>query len=794
MTDLKADSEMMEAIVAESRLFSSVARKIKKKRRKGIMPSALIVVDNTNDSGIGSLRQAIITANGNGMPDTILFNIPAGDPGFDVGTGTFVIAPGPAALPQLTEGGTAIDGTSQTVFGGDTNPGGPEVVLDIGNVVGGGTPGLVINNSADNSIMGLVINGFPGPSIGTAIRITGPLATGNTVKGCYIGTDPTGSVGSPAGNFANGIVIIGGSNSNTIGGTSPADRNVVSGNRFGISITGFPVLPNPVAAGNNVIQGNYIGVDASGTFAVPNFGEGIAITGSDGNLIGGTDPGAGNVSSGNGTNGVRISGIFLTSSPGGPVTTVLPSMGNIIHGNKFGTNAAGTAAIENGVDGVRLNNGALNNIVGGPTAAERNLCSGNFAHGVHLDALRTTAIPLAGVSGNLVRGNYIGTDVSGLNPVPNTLPGVVAFFGASNNVIGGTAPGEGNLIAFNTGQFLPGPGGPIFVAGAGVSVGQDPAFVPTPPPDPDLPPLANDPVVGIRITGNSIHSNDGLGIDLNLMAEAPDAQDGPTANDAGDGDIGGNNFQNFPVLSSVANISGNTVVSGSLSSTPNSSFVVEFFSNAACDPSGFGEGQTYLGSTTVATDGSGNGNFTATLPALSGCQTVTATATDADGNTSEFSPCEDEAPGLSCGVGSTQLWPPNHNLINVGLTGTATDNCPNPAVSVQVFSDEDDEEQTGDGNHSPDAKDIGVGTLRLRSERNGGGDGRVYLIIVTATDSGGNVTRCCSTVTVPHSQSKASKASVAAQAAAAAAFCAANGTAPPGYFVVGDGAIIGPKQ
>ena len=136
----------------------------------------------------------------------------------------------------------------------------------------------------------------------------------------------------------------------------------------------------------------------------------------------------------------------------------------------------------------------------------------------------------------------------------------------------------------------------------------------------------------------------------------------------------------------------------------------------------------------------------------------------------------------------------NHDLINVGLSLTATDNCPGTVVSVAVFGDENDEEATEDGNHSPDAKNIAAGTLRLRAERNGLRDGRVYLIIVTATDASGNVSRCCRTVTVALGQSKASLMSVAAQAAAARAFCEANGTAPPGYFVIGDGPIIGPIQ
>jgi hypothetical protein len=151
-------------------------------------------------------------------------------------------------------------------------------------------------------------------------------------------------------------------------------------------------------------------------------------------------------------------------------------------------------------------------------------------------------------------------------------------------------------------------------------------------------------------------------------------------------------------------------------------------------------------------------------------------------------------PAVSCSVTTPSLWPPNHNLVNVGLSLSATDACDaNPAIAVKVYGDEDDEEATGDGNHSPDAKDIGAGSLRLRSERKGDADGRVYLIVVTATDHSGNVGHHCCTVVVPHSQSKAAIASVNAQAAAAVASCGPNGS-PSTPFVVGDGAVIGPKQ
>jgi len=176
--------------------------------------------------------------------------------------------------------------------------------------------------------------------------------------------------------------------------------------------------------------------------------------------------------------------------------------------------------------------------------------------------------------------------------------------------------------------------------------------------------------------------------------------------------------------------------------------------------------------------------------------TTTVTCNTTQGSSCSFTVTvnDTQAPTLTCSVNTTTLWPANHDLIRVGLSATATDNCPGTVVSVAVFGDEDDETPTGDGTFSPDAKDIAPATLRLRAERKGDGDGRVYLIIVTATDASGNVTRCCTTVTVAKDQSKASKASVAAQAAAAQAFCGTNGAAPPGYFVIGDGPIIGPKQ
>ena len=162
---------------------------------------------------------------------------------------------------------------------------------------------------------------------------------------------------------------------------------------------------------------------------------------------------------------------------------------------------------------------------------------------------------------NLVQGNFIGTDVTGKSGLANR-GGIRILVGAVNNTIGGTQTGAGNTIAFNGFD--------------GVEVTTD---------------------TGNAILRNSIFANDFLGIDV--------GPNGVTLNDPGDGDTGGNNLQNFPVLTSAASDSGSTTIGGTLNSTPSSTFTIELFSNTAADASGFGEGETFLGATTVTTDAGG---------------------------------------------------------------------------------------------------------------------------------------------------------------------------------------------
>ncbi|MBI3272842.1 MAG: HYR domain-containing protein [Planctomycetes bacterium] len=191
-----------------------------------------------------------------------------------------------------------------------------------------------------------------------------------------------------------------------------------------------------------------------------------------------------------------------------------------------------------------------------------------------------------------------------------------------------------------------------------------------------------------------------------------------------------------------------------------------------------------------------------------GLTVVTWTAKDDSGNSAS---CEQmvlvvdqEAPKVSCSVATSVLWPPNHDLAGVGLAAGATDNCTaSPALATHVFADENDEEATGDGAHSPDAKDPASGSLRLRAERKGNADGRVYLILTVASDEDGNVGFHACTVVVPHSQKPSALQGVLLQAAAAealapqfAAFVQGAGPLPAGYFQVGEAGapVLGPKQ
>ncbi len=616
-----------------------------------------LVVTSANDHGPGTLRQAIMDANANPGMDTIVFNIP--------GTGIHTINL-LLALPEIT-GPVVIDAATQPDYTGT-----PLIVLN-----GSGTnasAGFRIS-AGGSTIRGFVINRF---NSGPGIQLFG--GSGNVIQGNYIGTDATGTVGS-SNNSGIGLFH---SSDNLIGGTSQAARNVISGNSFdGIEVNGS----------GNRIQGNYIGTNASGTAALPNGIYGIEIVNFQGfpstnNMIGGTTPGAGNLLSGNqygiqsyaseiviqgnligtdatGTaaigNGTGISVGGFNNLIGGTV----PGARNIISGNAvgaevfgmqdrvqgnfIGTDITGTVALGNTTGGVSSAGHAL---IGGTTPEARNIISGNGGANVLL------GYNIGGEDGSTVQGNYIGLDVTGSVALRNTNYGILAY--DSNNLIGGTVPGASNVISGNgigiqigglttatlTGNLIQGnliglkaTGNaplPNLLDGVALSTAAD-NIIGGEGNAGNI--LAFNGRSGVRVwsgTGNailknSIFSNGALGIDLN--------GDGVTPNDTGDGDTNANNSQNFPVLSSAISNGANTAIRGTLNSTANTSFTVEFFLNTACDSSGKGEGQTFIGAMLVTTDGNGNAACNATLPLVPMGQFITATATDPANNTSEFSQC-----------------------------------------------------------------------------------------------------------------------------------------------------------
>jgi titin len=328
-----------------------------------------------------------------------------------------------------------------------------------------------------------------------------------------------------------------------------------------------------------VVQGNYIGTDSSGTHAVPNdHYDGISVAGNASATIGGTGPGEGNVVSGNNGRGIAF----------GPGTMA----GTVLEGNFIGTDPTGTVAVPNQQEGVYFNGGS-GITVGVPGSG--NVISGNSGDGLAMSG--------TGIGSFTIQGNFIGTTASGTGALGNGGFGVAFQDKLGNDLLGGTAAGAANTIAFN--------------GKAGVQIG-----------------LGS----GHRISRNSIFRNGGLGIDLTACVNG--ACPGPNLNDIGDGDGGPNMNQNFPVITSSPTAAGSTTIKGSLNSQARTSYTVELYSSPTCNPSGYGEGQHFLGAAVVTTNRAGNVNFSVVLsPAVPAGSAITATAADAAGNTSEFSPC-----------------------------------------------------------------------------------------------------------------------------------------------------------
>jgi hypothetical protein len=513
-------------------------------RLEGRTLFATFTVTTVADSGAGSLRQAMLDANASGGQDTIAFAI---------ASGAQTIAP-TSAFPDLTDSaGTIIDGSTQPGFA----VGSPIITVD-GTSAGVATIGFNLAGG-NNTIRGLVVQNFDGGQIAISGG-TGHQMLGNTIANAVGTTAAAISVGTTN----NRVGAPGDENRNVISGLVDitADDNIVENNRIGTNADGtaaaanrrggvmidgaaHAIILNNLISGSQfqgihtfgatggTIEGNFIGTNAAGTAALANDDIGIFIE-----ELGGQWTIRGNVISGNGGVGINANAGDLT-----------------IENNKVGTNAAGDAAIANGGDaGIRFSGSMTitgNVILGGIRGAED---------------VRGT-----------IQGNKIGTDVTGTNKLGDG--GSIVLGGGSpdnavNVLVGGTDPGEGNVVA-----------GGVF-----------------------LPPFGS----GNSILGNSIFSTNGPGIDISTA----------------------NNAQAAPVLGAAEG----TRINGELHSNPSRTYRVEFFSSPATGDTSKPQGKTFLGFADVTTDPSGAASFEATVQtAFAKGEYITATATDPDGNTSNFS-------------------------------------------------------------------------------------------------------------------------------------------------------------
>ena len=612
--------------------------------------------------GVCTLRAAIEEANALGGSDTIAFDLS--------GSGPHTIQPG-SALPAVSPGVITFDGASEPDYSSrpvieidGTNAGadvdglvvqrssvvralaivnfdGDGLVLDgtfsstiqsnyiglkaDGSAGGNGSVGIYVTNGSDGN---LIEDNVISENGGRGIFIGVGGSDDTTIAGNLIGTDPSGT--TAMGNFFEGVLVNGVSGT-TIGGTSPSARNVISGNGSGgVLITG--------GATSTTVSGNYIGVASDGQTALGNGSNGPssgveASSGATGTTIGGTASGAANIISGHADDGVLITG-------SGTVATV--------QGNRIGTNAAGDARVSNDASGIEVASGASATI-GGTTSGAGNVVAGNGEHEIRLatngntvqgnyldtnasgddlgssfNALRvagdnnqiggtsasaanvvghtnTHAVYLTG-SNNTLEGNYVGEMPDG-TPAGNT--GVSVRVAGSGNTIGGVGAGEGNTLAH---------------AGWGVSIESG---------------------TGHTVRGNRIydHSQDPHGITFDRFSGSP------KSNDAGDSDTGPNRQQNFPEIQSAGYDSGadNVTVTYQVPSDPSLTGSGASAYDLAIDfyrADGNGSGAAYLGTDTyTSADYTGGPDKQITFtPAASVTRSdrVVATATDANGNTSEF--------------------------------------------------------------------------------------------------------------------------------------------------------------
>lgn len=507
-------------------------------------------------------------------------------------------------------------------------------------------------------IRGFVINNFTDD----AVDVDGD---GSVIAGNYMGTEPDGITAAPNDNLA-----VGNGNGTTdglrIGGLVPADRNLIAGN--GTVPQGGGISPN-VGHNNWTIQGNYIGVDKTGMVALGNAQPGgsgsISLDNSDGHIVGGSQPGAINVISGNLGHGIAPhnvdNGQIIGNYIGVGYDGVTP-LGNgfagisasecvnmLIEDNIIANNDNNGIGLYNGDSGVQVygntiyNNGqsgiivfgASDSQIGGGGVGQANVIRDNIGPNIGVLAFNFIGALTDNtrIQGNIIEDSQL--EIAGRSA------GISVANDATNTLIGGSGAGQGNTIRGN------------LYAGVAIQELTASALSLTVTP-------SNVAILGNSISGTlpigGLFGANSLGIDIlsgtDTTGPAPDGIPesytnlGPTLNDAGDADTGPNNYMNFPVIHDATQNGTNLAINFDLDAadSPVDQYRVEFFANDTADTSGYGEGQTYLGSTTV-TNGSGQlasltlpTNTDLTGKVLSATTTAIDATTPSDfGATSEFS-------------------------------------------------------------------------------------------------------------------------------------------------------------
>jgi hypothetical protein len=486
-------------------------------------PEPTTVVTNTNDSGPGSLRQAILDANAQGGSRTITFNIP--------GAGPHVITPA-TALPNL--GNNLVATPQSTIIDGCTQPG----------------------------------------SICTPTK----TALQVQIDGRNVGANPVIGI-----NKVN----------DTIGGITVRGLSITNGPAYGIQLNRTAYQGLFTTPSNVTLEYNFVGLKPDGT-AAPN-ANGIILSSFYGQPGGSNNHVAYNVISGNIGVGIR------TTLPG--AFQIVNVTGMVIENNIIGLDPTGTVPRANGAGGLQMfdTNGAIvrDNVIAGNTTFGMEVRRGNANLLLQNNTIKdnsTQGINFGPPTGGI--GSFVGPVTLYGNSITGNGGAGITTTNASDITIGGIGAGQPNTIADNGGKGV--------VVGASLT----------------------DTSTKVSIRGNSIYNNGGLGIDL--------GNNGVTPNDADDSDTGPNGLLNFPVLTKVEH--GSVIVSGTYIGASNQTYTLDFYTSQTGDASGYGPGQTWIGANTVTTDASGKAafNFTFNVSVPVG-QAITATATDSNGSTSEFS-------------------------------------------------------------------------------------------------------------------------------------------------------------